>query len=401
MTTGANALSAAAVKFPFEYRELEVPEEFTRLRAESPVLRVELPYGGEGWLVSRYEDVRFVLADPRFSRAATVGADVPRTSPPPAQPNITAMDPPDHTRLRRLVAPAFTVRNVRRWQPRIDQVVAELVAKLRAVGPPADLVANFAADLPAIVVCEVLGVPAADRTHFQRFASMVFATDAVSGEEMAAAADAMREYLVGHVAQRRAAPRDDLISQLIAARDDEDRLTEEELLSMAGSILVAGHETTANEIANFVYTLLDRDLWARLVEHPEHLDTAVEELLRHVALGSGFSPARVATEDVEVGGRLVRAGESVIANMISANRDERIFAGAGSVDLRRADNPHLAFGHGPHHCLGAQLARLELRTALRGLIAAFPTLRLAVPAAEVPWRVGTRARGPRELPLTW
>lgn len=392
-----------AVKFPFELRALDVPEEFAALRADRPVLRVELPFGGEGWLVSRYEDVRTVLSDPRFSRAETIGADIPRTGPARTLPgNLLAMDPPEHSRVRRLVAGAFGMRSIGRWRPRVEQVVAELITAMTAAGAPADLVEHFAMPLPVTVVCELLGVPVGDRRLFQRFAEILFSTTGATAEEMAEAGSALEKYLVAHIEERRQRPRPDLISQLIAARDeDEDRLSEQELIGLAGSILVAGHESTANEVSNFVYTLLSTGLWADLVARPELVDAAVEELLRFVALGSGYSPPRIATEDLELGGRPIHKGESVIANIVSANRDESVFDRAAAVDLDRAPNPHLSFGFGPHHCLGAQLARLELRVAFDQLVRRLPGLRLAGTAEDVPWRLGTRARGPRELLVRW
>jgi cytochrome P450 len=256
--------------------------------------------------------------------------------------------------------------------------------------------------LPVTVVCELIGVPVANRRLFQHFAEIVFSTTGATAEEMAKAGTDLEAYLIAHITRRRKTPEDDLISQLIAARDeDEDRLSEQELISMAGSILVAGHESTANEISNFVYTLLTEGLWSYLVRNPDQVATAVEELLRHVALGSGFSPPRIATEDLEISGQLIRKGEAVIANLVSANRDESVFEGADEVNLQRARNPHLSFGFGPHHCLGAQLARMELRASLGGLLREFPDLRFADGAASVLWRVGTRARGPREMQLSW
>jgi cytochrome P450 len=256
--------------------------------------------------------------------------------------------------------------------------------------------------LPVTVVCELLGVPVADRKFFQRFAEIVFSTTGATAQEMAEADRELRAYLIAHIGRRRQWPEDDLISQLIAVRDeDEGRLSEQELLSMAGSILVAGHESTANEISNFVWTLLTRDLWSYLVSHPEAVDAGVEELLRHVALGSGFSPPRIALEDIEIAGRLIPKGDAVIANLISANRDQGVFSDADEVNLARESNPHLSFGFGPHHCLGAQLARMELRTALRALLSEFPQLHFSGDPDGIVWRAGTRARGPRKMMLSW
>ncbi|MEU0372629.1 cytochrome P450 [Streptomyces sp. NPDC006283] len=403
---GAHAPAGQVPAFPFDTepgRPLEVPGEFTRLRAECPVKKVRLPYGGEGYLVSRHADVKQVLADRRLSRAATVGKDIPRTVREVTAPgHLLAMDPPDHTRLRRLVASAFTERSIQRRRPRIQKIVDDLIDDLRARaagGEAVDLVAHFSMPLPMTVICELLGVPPKDRYYFSRVAEVAFSNGAVDAQEMQQVGEAFGTYLSGHIAHLRRHPGDDLMSQMIAARDEEDRLTEAELISLAGTILLAGYETTAAELSNFVYTLLDQDRWVWLARHPEHLDTAVEELLRYIALGGGDVLPRLATEDVEIGGTLVPEGGSVIAAMISANRDKDVFTDPDVLDLERDHNPHLAFGHGPHHCTGAQLARLELRVALASLLQAFPDLRLAVPAAQVPWRQGTLVRGPQQLLL--
>ncbi|GAA1887171.1 cytochrome P450 [Streptantibioticus ferralitis] len=394
-----------AMTYPFpDGRQLEVPTEFAELRAKCPVQRVALPYGGEGWLVTRQTEVRTVLGDPRFSRAATVQADIPRTKEwlNPGG-DILSLDPPEHSRLRRLVSGAFSRRNVELWRPRIEELAGELVAGMRAAGPHVDLVESFSMPLPITVICEMLGVPAADRHLFERFSELLFSGTGVAAEEVRQAAVSLTAYLTEHVARHRAKPQDDLLSQLIAARDeDEGRLTEEELVSLGVTILAAGHETTANAIANFVYTLLTEGIWSGLVERPERLDTAVEELLRHVPLGGSESLPRIATEDVELGDTTVRKGEAVFPAMVSANFDGAVFTNPQLLDLDRSHNPHLAFGYGPHFCLGAQLARTEIRTALGTLLREFPELHLGVRQADIVWREETALiRGPRRLPVAW
>jgi nocardicin N-oxygenase len=403
------AATTDAPAFPFASgpgHPLDVPAEFTRLREQCPVQRVTLPYGGEGHLVSRYADVKQVLSDRRLSRAATVGVDVPRTVREITAPgHLLAMDPPEHTRLRRLVASAFTERSVQRWRPRIQEIIDGLIDDLReqaTAGEPVDLVAHFSMPLPMTVICELLGVPPQDRHYFRRVAEVAFSNGSATSEEMQKVGEEFGTYLYGHIGRLRENPGQDLMSQLIAARDeDEDRLTEAELISLAGTILLAGYETTAAELSNFVYTLLDQDRWTWLVDHPQHLDSAVEELLRYIALGGGDVLPRLTTQDVEIGGTVIPAGESVIAAMISANRDADIFDDPDVLDLERTHNPHVAFGHGPHHCTGAQLARLELRLALSSLLKAFPDLTLATAAADVPWRKGSLVRGPEKLLLRW
>lgn len=388
--------------FPDGHR-LEVPAEFARLRQECPVQRVKLPFGGEGWLATTHGEVKTVLSDARFSRAATVGADVPRTKEwlNPGG-DILSLDPPEHARLRRLVSGPFSHRGIESWRPRVTALVEEFVAGMRAAGPPVDLVSALSMPLPITVICEMLGVPVEDRHLFERFSEVLFNGNGVSAEEVGAAATGLTSYLAQQVARRRAEQRDDLLSQLIAARDEQTRLSEEELVTLGVTILAAGHETTANAIANFVYTLLAEGLWERLVERPERLDTAVEELLRFVPLGGSESMPRVATEDVHLGEFEVRAGETVFPAMISANFDAAVFTDPLSLELDRRHNPHVSFGHGPHFCLGAQLARMEIRIVLGTLVREFPGLHLAVPVAEVPWRPeAALIRGPRCLPLAW
>ncbi len=401
-----NTQSSQAMPYPFEDdHRLSIPSEFAELRAGCPVQRISLPYGGDGWLMTKHAEVKRVLADHRFSRSATVGVDLPRTSPwiPEGGGDLLAMDPPEHARLRRLVAPAFTRKSIEAWRPRIEQIADELVADLRANGSPADLVQSFTTRLPITVICEVLGVPAADHHVFYRFSELAFGGASVDADEVAAASTELEKYLAEHIAHHRENPQDDLLSQLIAVRDaDEDRLTEEELVTLGITILAAGHETTANELANIVYTLLSRGLWSHVVAHPDRIETMVEELLRFLPLGGSEAMPRVATEDMEIGGTLIRKGDTCFPAMISANFDEEVFRDAQSLDLDREPNPHLAFGFGPHFCLGASLARTELVVALSTLSTEFPGLAFAVAEDEIPWRSPeTMIRGPRELLVRW
>ncbi|MFD7061132.1 cytochrome P450 [Streptomyces sp. NPDC059906] len=377
--------------------------------------RVTMPYGGDAWLVTRYEDVRTVLADPRFSRAAAAGHDVPRTLPLPDQQNasLASLDPPEHSRLRRLVAGAFTTRRVRTLQELIQQLVDALLddmterpaAQPGADAPTADLVSALAWPLPFAVICKVLGIQLDDRDRLREWIEQSVALSARDPEVIKAADDALDSHLKRMIAERRAATHDDLLGELVLARDERDRLTEDELVTFGVNLLIAGQETTANEIANFVYTLLvRRERWEELVAEPELITAAVEELLRLTPLeasvgGLGFT--RIATEDIELGGRLIRAGDAVVAQNASANRDETVFEHPDELDFHRPATSHLTFGHGPHHCLGAPLARLELRVVLETLVRRLPDLRLAVPAEEVVWNQNRAVRGPRALPVTW
>ena len=302
------------------------------------------------------------------------------------------MDPPDHTRLRSLVARAFTVRQVEKLRPQVRELTASLLDDLEAAGPPADLVDTYALPLPVAVICRLLGVPAEDRPRFRVWSDAALSTSSLTAEEFEANREELRAYMGELIAVHRQDPQDDLMTALIEARDGGDRLSELELVDLCVAVLVAGHETTASQIPNFVLTLLDHpDQLARLRARPELIANAVEELLRFVPLGSGAGQPRYATEDVEVGGTLVRAGAPVLVATGAANRDALRFTAPGVLDIARDGNQHLGFGHGVHHCLGAPLARLELQEALSALITRFPGLKLA---GDVTWKSADAGPGP-------
>lgn len=391
--------------YPFaEPDGLVLDPRYAELRREEPLARVALPYGGEAWLATRLDDVRTVLADPRFSRAATVGADVPRVRPEidHESASILNMDAPEHTRLRKLVARAFTVRRVEDLRPRAAALTAELLDGMRAEGPPADLVAHLSVPLPVTIICELLGVPVEDRDIFRAGADAALSTTGMTPQERGTARDALLAYMAGLVAQRREEPTDDLLGALVSARDEGDKLSERELVGLGVGILVAGHETTMNMIGNTVFALLTRsDRGESLRGGPEAVARGVEELLRYLPLGASAGFPRIATEDVELAGGTVSAGEAVVVSVAAANRDPEVFESPDQLILDRAENRHVAFGHGLHHCLGAQLARMELQEAVGSLLTAFPDLRLAVDPADVPWRTGALVRGPKELLLSW
>jgi cytochrome P450 len=297
--------------YPFSEPERLDPEPmFATLRADEPMCRIRLPYGEPAWLATRYDDVKVVLGDPRFSRAAAVGRDEPRMRATPSQPgSILSLDPPEHSRLRRLVMKAFTVRRINELRPGVQRIADGFVDDMIERGSPADLVEDFALPLPVTVICELLGVPYADRVDFRGWSNAFLSTTRYTPDEVRAAVESMRAYMAGLIAQRRERATGDLLSALVAARDDEDRLSEEELLSLAQALLVAGHETTASQIPNFVYVLLTHpSQLAQLRADLSLVPKAVEELMRYVPLGNGAGIARYALEDVEVGGVTVRAG---------------------------------------------------------------------------------------------
>lgn len=393
-----------ATPYPFGVAEgLSVHPKLAEVRRNTPVLRIAMPYGGDAWLATRYDDVKTVLADPRFSMAATVGKDVPRPMPNIQEDSgILTMDPPEHGRLRKLVAKAFTVRRVEALRPRIQQVIDDLTDKMLANGAPADLAAAVNWPLPITVICEMLGVPLADQGTFRQWTDGLLAIEG-DGSQSQINREHLQDYLAGLIATHRAQPQDDLLSELITARDVDDRLSEAELINFGITLLLAGHETTANQTGNFVFLLLaNRDLWESLVADPSLVPAAVEELLRFVPLGGGAGFVRIAKEDLVLpSGHPIAAGDAVMAEMSSANRDESVYPHADQVDFHRAENQHVAFGHGAHHCLGAPLARMEMQMAVTSLVTKVPTLRLAVPADEVEWKTGRLIRGVRSLPVAW
>ncbi|WP_406162219.1 cytochrome P450 [Streptomyces sp. NBC_01005] len=388
--------------YPFgPVERLEVDPKLAEICGEQPVLRVSLPYGGDAWLVTRHADVRTVLADPRFSRAAAVGEEIPRTvATGLPSTSMLSMDPPEHSRLRRRVANSFTVRRVEALRPRVQHIVNGLLDTMLAAGGPSDLTQTLTWPLPITVICELLGVPVADRDRFNVWVDgLLMLSDPVRSME---ARGLLNDYLAGLVALRRTTPTDDLLGELANVADEEDRLLDEELVSLGVSLLSAGQEATANQLGNFVYTLLTRpDLWQKLVADPALVPDAVEELSRIIPISASAGFTRIAIEDVELSGQTIRAGDAVVAELGIANRDPEVFDHPEEIDFHRGNVPHVTFGHGVHHCLGAQLARMELRVVLESLLRRLPGLRLAVPVEQISWRTNRLIRGVDALPVSW
>lgn len=365
----------------------------------------------DAWVVTRYEDVTLVLSDPRFSAnrrrarnrfAQMVEAQAleERFGPFGRAPTMLTSDPPEHTRLRRLVSKAFTARAVEDLRPRIAGIVAHLLADVRRQGR-ADLIFSLAYPLPVIVIAEMLGVPPGDRDRFKRWSDHIAATlggpfaGAGAIERGAAAVQELASYLRDVIAERRREPRGDLISGLIAAEEQGQVLSEDEVLATAMLLLIAGNETTTNLIGNGVLALLQHpDQLQRLREDPSLVRSAVEELLRYAGPVQGT--ARVAMEDVEIAGSRIAAGQVVFALLAAANRDPAQFPDPDTLDIGRQPNPHLAFGDGIHFCLGAPLARAETQEALSGLLEHLPSLALD---GEPEWGGTFIIRGVRRLPV--
>jgi len=391
----------AVPAFPFTAPDpLEPPQEYAALRRERPVSRVRLPSGDLAWLVSRYETVRQVLADDsRFSRQAITAPGAPRVLPiAQGSKSIFVMDPPEHTRLRRLVSKAFTTRRIEALRPRIQQITDDLIGTMLKSGPPADLMSGLAQPLPITVICELLGVPYADVDRFREWTDLMLNFDRAMLDQVLDARDRLNDYLTALIETKRGEPTDDVLTGLIEARDEGDRLSQEELLAFGYTLLGAGYHATTASIAHAVLTLLREPDRLRLLRTgPQPSSAAVDELLRRSQAGGGIGALRIATQDVRLDGVLIRAGDAVLPMINSANRDETVFADAGGVVLDRKPNPHLSFGHGIHHCLGAQLGRLELMIALGALLREMPGLRAAVPEAELRWSHGSAFSRPHAL----
>lgn len=402
--------------FTWEFASDPYPA-YAWLRENSPVHRTTLPSGVEAWLVTRYADARQALADQRLSKNpahhdepahAKGRTGIPGERKAELMTHLLNIDPPDHTRLRRLVAKAFTPRRVAEFAPRVQELTDQLIDRFAREGS-ADLIHEFAFPLPIYAICDLLGVPREDQDDFRDWAGMMLRhvkPGHGSGPRggVARSVKKMRGYLAELIHRKRLDPGDDLISGLIRASDHGEHLTENEAAAMAFILLFAGFETTVNLIGNGVYALLTHPeqrerLQKALAEGDTGLlETGVEELLRFdgpVELATW----RFATEELALGGQRIAAGDPVLVVLAAADRDPERFEHPDTLDLSRRDNQHLGYGHGIHYCLGAPLARLEGRTALATLLRRLPDLRLAADPADLRWRGGLIMRGLRTLPV--
>ncbi|WP_225831414.1 cytochrome P450 [Streptomyces sp. NK08204] len=375
---------------------------YRRLRDTAPVHRITGPDGTPAWLVTRYEDVRAALTDPRLSldkRHASAGTYKGFSLPPALDANLLNMDPPDHTRIRRLVGRAFTPRRVEQLREPIRRTADRL---LDALGPhgTTDLIAAYAAPLPITVICDLLGVPESHRLDFRIWTDTLVAPDPARPGAAREAVGAMLGFFTRLLAAKRAEPADDLLSDLIAVREEGgDRLSEDELMSLAFLILFAGYENTVQLIGNAVLALLQHpDQLAALRKDPDRLPAAVEESMRYEGPAL-LAIRRFPVEDVTIAGVTIPAGETVWVSLSAADRDPDRFPDPDRLDLGRDASGHLALGHGIHYCLGAPLARAETEIALAALLERFPDLALA--EGELRWRRSLRAHGLVALPVTY
>lgn len=385
---------------------LDPAAELTAARQHDGVSQITTPFGTTAWMVTRYDDVRAVLADTaRFSNSAItrglaesrgVATDDPELAATTAG-NLLTYDPPGHTRLRRMLTPEFTMRRLRRIEPRVVQIVDEHLDAMEHTGSPADLVAAFALPVPALVICELLGVPYADRADFQRRTARQL-DESLPVDQRERAWAQSRAYMADLVSRARREPGEDVLGMLVREHDD---LTDAELTGIAGLLLMAGHEPTSNMLGLGALALLRHpDQLALVRDDPDRVAPAVEELTRWLSIVHSASP-KITTEDVEIAGRTIPAGETVVCALPSANRDPSLVDGPDRLDITRGATGHLGFGHGVHHCLGAPLARMQMRIAFPALLRRFPTLRLEVPFEQIGYQGHHLFYGLHTLPVTW
>ncbi|WP_410639634.1 cytochrome P450 [Amycolatopsis sp. lyj-346] len=418
MTTNAteNPPSNAALRSPLPQEFVQRDDPFTvppallAVSARGPIAKATLASGDPFWLVSGYEEARVVLTDSRFSSDRF--RYHPRFKELPAEfrerlrddkaraGSFINMDPPEHTRYRKLLTGQFTVRRIRDLGAQIEKIIGGLLDAMLAKGNSADLMTDFAFPAPSLVICELLGVRYADRAEFQQRAAALLQLDAPV-KEAVENADALREFMQRLITDKRAHPADDLISGLIHHAGADPALTDDELINIANLLLIAGYDTTASMFGLGMFVLLQRpEQLAAVRDDPARIGDAVEELLRFLAV---INPGlfRFAKEDLELGGEHIPAGSTVVVSVVATNRDARQWADPETLDVTRARGPHLAFGHGVHQCLGQQLARVEMQVGYAELLRRLPGVRLAVPPEEVPLRNDMLTYGVHSLPITW
>ncbi|WP_394618769.1 cytochrome P450 [Lentzea sp. JNUCC 0626] len=380
------------------------PAEYAELREREGTAALTCPVGVEARVVSRYADVRAMLTNPNLSSHAAPSTHVVAggvLERPVAPGSLLNMDGAGHARLRRLLTPEFTVKRIQAMRPYVQRLVDDHLDALLAHGGPVDLVADFALPIPSLVICELLGVDYADRDHFQEQTAVLVGTTS-DPEALAKANQEVVGFMTNLVLAKVAAPTDDLLGRLIVrARENGQELSVEELVTLGITLLIAGHETTANMIGLSTLALLRQpDQLEALRADPELAGTAVDEMLRYLSIVQ-FGVLRQAIGDVTIGAEEIKAGEWLVAALSAGNRDESVFPDADRIDLKREATAHLAFGYGIHQCLGQQLARVELQEVFARLHQRIPTLRLAVPFEDVEFKNDALVYGVRALPVTW
>ncbi|MCO5970832.1 cytochrome P450 [Actinoallomurus soli] len=377
-------------------------EEYGRLRRECPVARVRTPMGATAWYVTRYADVRALLADARLVRPTINAWPVRPEDLPEPGPGLTTMmelDGPRHAALRRALADEFAVHTVEGRLGRVRALAEGLLDDIETGGRPADLAADFAEPFPLLVMCDLVGIPYEDRDYFLPMADVALGA-LVTLDEGREVTHALRGYIAELIARKRRRPGDDVLTRLVR-RCDQGELDREEVICFGLSMLMAGYRTCTMFLADAILVLLTRPgRFARLRDDRGMMPRAVEELLRYLPVMNGVVVLQ-ATRDIDLHGRAIHAGEAVLPVLAAANRDGSVFPDADRLDLRRDPNPHLTFGQGAHYCIGVHLARAELAVALDSLLDRFPGLRLAVDESELPWEDESPAKSPLAIPVEW
>ncbi|GCE07427.1 cytochrome P450 [Dictyobacter aurantiacus] len=396
--------------FPFAPHSLSIPAEYERLRNECPVARVHMPYGGDAFLPTRYQDIAKAFGDPKCAPILRSDGDVPRmeagdvTGTSASNDSLFSVSDARHNKLRRVVTQAFTVQAANKLRPRVVEVTHALVDAMERSGPPADLFEDYAIQTPMTVLCEMLGIPQREERFLRESARIALSTVA-SPQERYAQAMKLRQYLTPIITQAQEEPADNVLGLLVRAQQQGDHVMKEsEMYSFAMGMIIAGFETVSTTFTNSAFIVLqDPELLARLrtqIREPEQWGSAIEELLRVTPIGHGRP--RITREPVQFGETTVPAGEVVFLSAVAANYDPAVFADPDEIRFDREIKPILSFGRGIHACLGQQIARMELQVLWETLLTRLPTIRLAVPPERVPWRADeTLTFGPSNLPVAW
>ncbi|WP_243793744.1 cytochrome P450 [Saccharopolyspora gloriosae] len=402
-TDSAAADASPSPQLPLHMRRngFDPVPDVAQVRASSGILRFTTPFGADAWLVTRHADVRAMLGDAASFSNAEHRPDFglpPEEAAELNRGNLLSYDPPEHTRLRRMLTPEFTVRRMRRLQPRIEEIVEDHLDAMERAGAPRDLLADFAFPVPSLVICELLGVPYEDRAEFQERTGKALDTS-LPGPERAQNNIDQRAYMRELVERAQADPGEDMLGMLV--REHGDALEAPDLTGIASLLLVAGHETTASMLGLGTLALLRHpDQLALVRDDPERVAPAVEELMRWLSIVHSGAP-RVTTTDVEIAGQLVPAGSTVVFALPSANRDDDLVDDPDTFDITRKQINHLGFGHGVHHCVGAPLARMEMCTAFPALLRRFPNLRTVTPDDEIEFRSYHFVYNLKKLDVAW
>ncbi|MFF6999939.1 cytochrome P450 [Streptomyces sp. NPDC008313] len=407
VSEGADSTDVDPPLFPLERKcPFQPPAEYSELRATKPVFKVKLAVSGkEMWVVSRQEHIRQILTEPKMSSnfknpGYPLQVPVPEEALQAMELPLVAMDPPMHAQHRRAIIPELTVKRMQALRPRIQQVVDEHITAMLEKGGPVDLLTELAIPVPSLILCELLGVPAEDISHFRDFAERTVRND-VTPQDIAMAMQEMDIYLDKLVTSKEKEPTDDLLGRVVTKNREDGTLAHREIVALARMLISGGFDTLTNMIVLGVGVLLEHpEQLERIKQDPSLTKNAIEELLRYLSIADSAT-ARVATEDIEIEGVLIRKGEGIIALNGSANRDERAFENPDTLDIFREIGLHSAFGHGIHQCPGASLVRVELEIVYNTIFARIPTLRLAVPAEELPFKTHTLIQGLDALPVTW